>query len=55
MVGPGGEEVAWKVVVLSALFRGEAIVRVLGEVDGCWLLGGTVVRWGGPEAGAGAE
>ena len=55
MVGPGGEEVAWKVVVLSALFRGEALVRVLGEVDGCWLLGGTVVQQGDPEVGAGAE
>ena len=55
MVGPGGEEVAWKVVAQSAVFRGGASVRGLGEVDGCWLLGGTVVLWEGPEVGAGAE
>ena len=55
MVDSDGEAVAWIVVVRSAVFRGGASVRGLGEVGGCWLLGGTVVQWGGPEVEAGAE
>ena len=54
-MGSGGEVVAWIVVVRSAVFRGGASVRGLGEVGGCWLLGGTVVLWEDPEVGAGAE
>ena len=55
MLDSVGEAVAWIVVVRSAVFRDGPSVRGLGEVGGCWLLGGTVGRWGDPEVGAGAE